>query len=559
MRKHGLCHLILVLLMIFVLQTSDAHAWGPRAMRSIAAMSLQVINDNFPTTFRPGGVVGTNFERDVMSGASAGWQVLAPTVPMNNDQEVIDAIAAQILLLRDVQHYVPTAYFAYRMGVLASLTAHAMLPYGFTWSESEHELRRQIISDIEANIDKYGFESIQENRVFIRDAKSYFSQKRSYQTEDMRLIAHDYRTGLNYNGFLKQGGRAYYLRAVAAVADVWYTVLQTDVNIEDFVLVKPSPRTLTWYFVSEMEYLLNEKDNMAQVEKVYANFDEVNPQMTAAYERLGDIFYANEDEDVKLRGVSEWKKAYDFGDAERRRIGTKLSQHYMKEGKFYLDRASQPIAEETDLNNALQGFMNALDYDRSSDEAAKFIQNTNVAIRERNERLELTLSIIATGERVHEEANRFREAQDFANAISTYRQAIGFFEAVSDEFKVHADTARENIRRLRREISDVINEVLDAASQAIDEGDRARDNKQFDEAIGHYQRVPSVVAVIPADESPTVGREVQDVIALSEKKIEEARVEKLRYEQALAVQQAQQAQQGGAAPAPAPAPAPVAQ
>ena len=141
---------------------------------------------------------------------------------------------------------------------------------------------------------------------------------------------------------------------------------------------------------------------------------------------------------------------------------------------------------------------------------------------------------------------------------------------MDDEFKVHVNTAREKIRRLRREISDVINEVLDAASQAIDEGDRSRDNKQFEEAIGHYQRVPSIVAVIPADESPTVARDVQDVIALSEKKIEEARVEKLRYEQALqAQQQAQQAQQQGARssrgsctgarPAPAPAPAPPAQ
>lgn len=552
MRKHGLCHVVLVLLMIFTLKVSDAYAWGPRAMRSITAMSLQVITDSFPNTFRPGGIVGPNFERDVMAGASAGWQVLTPSVPLNSDEEVIEAIAAQILLLRDVQNYGPTAYFAYRMGVLASLTAHAMLPYGFTWSEAEHDLRRQIISDIESHIDKYGFESIQENRIFIRDPKSYFSQKRSYQEDDKRLIAHDYKTGLNYNGFLKQGGRAYYLRAVAAVADVWYTVLQNNINVEDFILTKPSPRTLTWYFVDEMEYLLNEKQNMTQVEKVYVNFEEVNPGIMEAYERLGDIFYASEDENIKLRGVAEWKKAYDFGDADRRRIGTKLSRHYMKEGKFYLDRSSQPIAEETDLNNALQAFMNALDYDRSSDEAAKYIQNTNVAIRERNERLEVTLSIIATGERVHEEANRFREAQDFANAISTYRQAIGFFEAVDDEFKVHANTATENIRRLRREITDVINEVLDAASQAIDDGDQARDKKQFDEAIGNYQRVPSVVAVIPADESPTVAREVQDVIALSEKKIEEARVEKLRYEQALAVQQAQQAQQGqqgGARPA----------
>ncbi len=558
MLKHGLFRVVVMLALIIALQVSDAYAWGPRAMRSITAMALQVIKDDFPNTFRPGGVVGPNFERDVMAGASAGWQILTPATPLNNDEEVIQAISFEIILLRDVRQYGPTAYFAYRMGVLASLTAHAMLPYGFTWSESEHELRRQIISGIEQHIDKYGFRPMQNNRIFVRNARDYFDQKRNYQTEDKRLIANDYQAGKGYEGFMKQGGPAYFIRAVEAIADVWYTVLQEDTPVVEFSLSKPSARTLTWYFVNEMEYLVNEKQNMTQVEKVYANFEKVNPQMMETYERLGDIFYTNESREVKQRGVSEWQKAYNFSGPRRREIGRKLSGHYMSLGKFYLDRASQPIAEDTDLNTALESFSNALDFDRTNDDAAKFIQETNVAIRERNERLEVTLSIIATGERVHEEANRFREADDFANAISTYRQAVGFFEAVDDEFKVHKNTAQEKIRRLRREVADVINEVLDAGSEALDKGDQSRESKQFEEAIGHYQRVPSIVAVIPADESPSVAQDVQELVAMSEKKIDEARVEKLKYEQAqqaLAAQQAQQAQQGGGQ---APVQAPVA-
>ncbi|HOH29510.1 MAG TPA: hypothetical protein PLC40_07540, partial [Candidatus Hydrogenedentes bacterium] len=546
MPKHGLFRMIIMLTLLVAVQVSDAYAWGPRAMRSITAMALQVIKDDFPNTFRPGGVVGVNFERDVMSGASAGWQKLVPSTPLNNDAEVVQAISCEILLLRDVRHYGPTAYFAYRMGVLASLTAHAMLPYGFTWSGEEHELRRQIISDIEKHIDQYGYESMQGNREFIRSASEYFAQKRSYQAQDRQLIAHDYRkTGLGYDGFLKQGGRAYFIRAVEAVADVWYTVLQEDAPAAGWSFPKPSPRTLTWYFVNEMEYLINEKSNMSQVEKVYDNFERVNPQLMEAYEQLGDIFYANEDAKVKERGVAEWQKAYNFSGPRRQELGKKLSSHYMNEGKFYLERAGQPIAEDTDLNTALEMFTSALDFNRLNEDAADLIQKTNVAIRERNERLEVTLSIIATGERVHEEANRFREGRDFANAISTYRQAIGFFEAVDDEFKEHKNTAQEKVRRLNREVSDVINEVLDAGSQALDEGDRAREAKQFEEAIGHYQRVPGIVAVVPADESPSVTRDVQELIAMSEKKVEDARVEKLRYEQALQAQQAQQAQQGG--------------
>ncbi len=543
MRKKSVFYVVLAMVATSLLWPAPAHAWGPRAMRSITAMGLQVLKHDFPNTFRPGGIVGPNFERDVMLGAADGWQVAAKRTPLNSDSEVIEAIASEILLLREVRLYGPTPYFAYRMGVLASLTAHAMLPYGFSWNSDEHELRRQIIADIEQDIDNYGFSVAQKNREFIRHAQEYFRQRRAFHAEDKRLIAHDYHVGLNYDGFLKQGGRAYFVRTVEAVADVWNTVLRADAAAVGFALSKPSPRTLTWYFVDEMEFLLNVKNNMHQVEKVYSNFDLVNPRLVEAYDVLGDIFYANDNRDVKLRGVSEWQKAYDLGGPERSRIGRKLSAHYMSEGKSFLDRAGQPESEETDLNNALNAFERALDFDRSSDMAAQLIQDTHVAIRERNERLEVTLNIIATGERIHEEANRYREAGDYANAISTFRQAIGFFEAVDDEFRDQAQTAREKIRRLRREIEDVIRDVLDAASQAIDEGDRARDRNQYDEAIGHFQRVPGILVVIPDDESPSVARDKQDLIAMSNRKLEETNIQKLRYEQAQAEQA--QVQAGG--------------
>lgn len=555
MRKHGLCHVILMVVLLIALQASNAHAWGPRSMHSITHMALQMIKYDFPVFFRPDGAVGVNFERDVLAGAGMGWQFLADRYPLDNDALVVQAIASEIMLLRELRYFdftyygvdnfdiVLTSYFTYRMGALASLVAHAILPYGMTWAEQDHELKRLITEDIEKYIDGYNFRATQSRRVFIANAEDYFRQRRSQKEQDQKLIAHDYRTGLNYNGFMKQGGPTYFVRAVEAVADVWYTILQPEAKGAGFTLSKPSRRALTWYFVDEMTYLLNERGNMTLVERIYTNFEKVNPQIMDAYEQLGDVFHGSDDPAIKLRGVEEWRKAYNFGGANRRRIGAKLSEHFMDEGKVLFERASMPTAQDMDLDNALQAFQRSLDYDRTNESAAQFIQETNVAIRERNERLEVTLSIIATGERVHEEANRFRDARDFANAISTYRQAIGFFEAVDDEFKVHADTAREKIRRLQREISDVINLVLDTASEAISDGDRARDSKMFDDAIGNYQRVPSILAVIPADESPKVAQDMQEIIAQSERKIEEARVEKLRYEQML-----QEQAQAGATP-----------
>ncbi|MCK5861343.1 MAG: hypothetical protein KAH38_02585, partial [Candidatus Hydrogenedentes bacterium] len=288
MRKYFLClSVVLVATLLCMGLVSDVYAWGPRATRSITAMALQVLKHDFPNTFRPGGIVGPNFERDVMTGASDGWQQLTERGSLRNDEEVIQAIVSEMLLLREARRYGPTSYFAYRMGVLAALTADIMLPYGFSWTPEDHELRRLIITDIEKNLNSYNFSVPQKHRLFIRDARSYFAKRRSFFSEDERLIAHDYKMGTGYDGFMKQAGRAYFIRAIETIADVWNTVLRTDIASNKFKIVKPSERTLTWYFLDEMEFLINSKNNMQQLEKVYTNFEEVNPHIADAYDQLG--------------------------------------------------------------------------------------------------------------------------------------------------------------------------------------------------------------------------------------------------------------------------------
>jgi hypothetical protein len=97
-----------------------------------------------------------------------------------------------------------------------------------------------------------------------------------------------------------------------------------------------------------------------------------------------------------------------------------------------------------------------------------------------------------------------------------------------------------------------VNDVLDSASQAIDEGDRSKDSNRFDEALGSYGRVAAIVAVIPDDEHPTVLQDKQNIVEMAGKKAEEAKVAKVRYEQAMADQAAVKAPAApGAAAAPA--------
>jgi tetratricopeptide (TPR) repeat protein len=540
---------VVALLATGLLVPVEAHAWGPRAMQSITAMSLQMLSLDFPNIFRPGGAVGTNFEVDVLNGARDGVQVLGGAEPLNNDREAVLAMGNQVALLREARKFGPTSYFAYRMGVLASLTANVFIPFGFAWTEEEKAIQAKVMEDIDRNLDSYGFIPEAHNREFVRDAVTYMKMRRGFYAEDKILIASDYKSGVGYRGFMKQGGRAYFTKTAETVADVWNTVLRAEPAGRE--MMRPSPRSLTWYFVDEMAYLLKNKSNVQQAKRVYENFEKVNPQIVEAYEKVGDIFYAVDSRDSKLRGIDEWQKAYSLGGPERARLGKKLANHYLDEGKVYLERAAKPGSEDSDLPTALNSFEQALTYDRTSQDAAKLIQDTNTAIQARNERLEMTINIISTGEKVRAEADNFRDKQDWANAIKTYRQAIGFFEAVDEEFKEQAGTAKENVRKLKKSIQDVVNDVLDAASSAIDDGDRAKEANRFDEAIGAYDRVGAIVSVIPDDENPTVLTDKANMAEMAGKKKEEANVAKVRYETALQDQAKQPAAGGAAAPRPA--------
>lgn len=534
---------------------TQGFAWGPRAQQSLTVMAMQVVKQDYPNTFRTGGSAGISYEKDVLAGAAAGWELLKSFEPLNNDTEAIQAIASEIQLLRDIRAYGPTSYFAYRMGVLSALVADVMMPYGFAWSPQDEAIQKKVFADIDAHLDGFGFTPNQKNRLFIRDCQEYFRERRQFLADDKRLILNDYTAGKGYDGLLKEGGPAYFSRTVEAIADAWNTVLRPE---PDASQAPASKRMLTWYFVSEIEYLLKVKKNTFQADKVYANFEKVNPGIVEATEKIGDLYYEFGTSESQKRGVREWRLAYGSAGPERSRIAGKLSSHYLKEGQGFLDNAAKPGAKDDDLPNALNSFEQAMEFDPSSQQAMDLIHQTHIAIDERNTHRNTIIAIIAQAEKAQEQADKMRVGGDAGNAIMTYRKVIGLYESVDDTFKDLDKTARDGIRKTKKDITDVINEVLDRASDAIDEGEAHKEANRFDEAIASYSKVSGIVSVIPEDEKPELAQQKQDVIELANKKVEEAKVAKLRYEQSLKEQQEREQQarrRGGAAAAQQQAPA----
>lgn len=542
--------LAILLTLTVGLVTPEALAWGPRAKRTISVMAMQVIKDEFTNVFRPGGMTGPNYEEDVLRGTEAGYAVLGTEVPLSNDAETIQAVSIEIQLLRDVRQYGPSSYFAYRLGVLSALVGDIMMPYGFVWNAEDERIQQRMNSDIEVNIDHFGFNPRQKQRYFLRDPREYFQKMRSFYAEDKRIIRGDYENGSGFEGFLGKSGPAYFEHAVGAVTDAWYTVLRPE---GDASHSSSSRRALAWYFVDEMNYLLTVKKNLNQADKVYNNFVEVNPGLPNAFDKIGDMYYAFGALDTTLRGVREWKTAFDQMGSDRGGVAAKLTEHFMKEGKAFLESASKPGSKDTDLPNALNNFEQALEFAPTNNELAALIEKTHKAIAERKERYETMVRIIAAAEKTQAEAEKARLAGDRGGAISTYRQAIALFSGVSNEFKDLESTAKESTRKLIKSINDTINEILDEASDVIDKGEKAKDNHEYEQAIAEYSKVPTIVGVIPDDVNPQLTQDKQQVIELATRKIEEAKVAKLRYDEIKkeAEEAAKRGNRGGGAARPA--------
>ncbi|MFP4501263.1 MAG: hypothetical protein ACLFTT_09725 [Candidatus Hydrogenedentota bacterium] len=516
--------------LLLAVAMSDAAAWDARAQRTIAYMSLQVIQEDYPDILR-------QYDRDILRGAKTGYEEFADTMPLSDADDAVAAVGAQIQLLRNVREYGVNSYFAFRMGVLSSLVADVMVPFGFAWTPQEQSIQARMEEDIEAHLDNYRYVRADSRRTYVRNAQAYFYEKRRFHNENKQIIAEDYTSGAGYAGLLRNAGQDYFNKAINAVADTWHTVLRSQADATD---QEASPTMLTWYFVKEIAYFLEVQENFQRANRAYELFQRKNPGILRAYEEVGDLYYAFGSEQAVERGVNEWKLAYSLRGSRRKNVGEKLSAHYMRVGREYFDKERY---DDTDLPNALDAFQEALKYNRADTEAADYVQQVNRKIKEREELRELYLEIISKAEAIREEASRAALEGDYGTAIIQYRKGINLFESVGDEFDNLAETADSGVSDLTKDMDQVIQEIINKATGALDEGEAARDDRRYDEAIRAFERVPSILDEIPEDVSQSQLEDKRDLQEMSEQKIQEAKREKAEFERRQ--REAQQAQQAG--------------
>lgn len=525
------------------LMAFDAAAWGSRAQRAICSTAIQVMRGTYPNAFKTQDV---NYDEDVFRGADADPAILNGGKPFAREEDAMAAVEHEIRLLREVRKFGFGSYFSYRMGLLGAVTADLVLPFSLDPTAEAAHIREQLEADVDKVLDRFTFTSEKQNLKYVRDGEKYLAERRAFFSDSRPIIANDYQTGKGSSGYMKEAAQIFFARSVSSVADVWNTVLRIAGEPAD---VAPSEKVVVGYLVAEIQYLLQKKGNFNQAVKSYANLEQVAKNAPDPYEKAGDLFYAYgirnlsvagaPAEEAKERGVREWRIAYDMPGSERREIGRKLSRHYIGVGEALLASAQRPGASDQDLPNALHAFTQALEFDQTSRTAAQRINETNIAIKERNERRSVNSVIIASAEKVKVQAEKARVNGDFGNAITTYTQAVNLYQTIDAEFTDQATVAKDGIKEISKSITDIINQVLDAASDEIDKGDKAVTEHRFEDAQACYERVPNVLGVVPGDETTTYGKEKRDILDLAKKKIDDGKEAKRRWEEAEARRKAE--------------------
>ncbi len=520
---------------------TEAGAWGPTAQKSIVATAFQVLSQLYNNPFKNADI---SYESEVLRGAVNYRSELAG-VPMGSRMEAINAVGTEIQILREVRQYGVGSYFSYRMGVLAGLVSDVMLPFSFEHDAQSQRLLEQISEDIDEHLKTYHMTSRPKHLEYVRNPTLYFREKQQFFDDAKTLILADYQIGRGYEGFMTQGGQAFFEKGVVAVADCWYTVLRTEGDTSD---MDPSGKSVVSYFVSEIEYLLTEKKNLLEAEKAYRRLSELNSTNQSVYERIGDAFYEFGTREARERAVQEWDAALAMNGTQRKRILSKLSNHYLDQGKELFNQSSEPDAAPETLQLALGAFTRALEYDRADEEAANLINETQVAITERNERQQLAIQTVASTEAVLREAEASFASEQNEDALALYEKAILVAGQVTPEFPEQAQAAKDATDTANRMINRIIRRVLDQAQDMIDEGDRLVEDKKFEEAISRYHGVETVLNVVSDQEGPDAEQK-QKLIEEARSKVDDAERAKVQYEE---LQKSQAATGGapGARPAP---------
>ena len=387
---------------VLVATAGPAMAWGPDTHESVVSAAGHIYSRNSPVPL-------TNLMSYIRQGATIGEEE-DRALYLQYSVDPVQAIQREMFLLQGVRSDRVDPYFAYRLGALGKKVVEHVAPM----RDGSAAIREQYYADVDRAVSRVSLTGSTRNIV---EPAAYFGVINREAQSNNGTIAVDYRSGVGFDGLASSNLSKDVSRAVDCVADVWYTIFQSNVEFIDI-----SRSDMRNYMLSSIEFYLK-SGNVSEVEDVYVRARQMNLLDAEMKEKVGNYYYDNE-------YFEEALAVYDELLATNPRIpdvSRRISDYHVSLGKRALNR--------NDLDAAQVSFQDAVNADQLNEDAQRQLVTTTRAIEKREARYVEQQGHNEAGQRLLLEAEGADQRREYAQAIQYLRDAQDRYSNVTTEFE----------------------------------------------------------------------------------------------------------------------------
>jgi tetratricopeptide (TPR) repeat protein len=392
---------ILTAVALALLAAFPAAAWGPRTQAAIVSTAMNLLSKN-------GDAPLIRLSSEIKAGAAVSVSDIELSYPdlANNP---LQAVESEMALLAAMRQSRVDAYYAYRMGVLGKVVAMITSPM----RGAQINYRNQYNEDSDKAINGVQLRQAPRKEV---DPRTYFQRVFLEAQASEEMILKQYQDGMGFKGVAASTFPIDASRSVAAVCDVWWTVLSSrtvpggvsEVQMQRYVLEAYA------FFIGRR----NEKEiDLANAQ--YGALAPITPDMRA---KIGDLLLESGFQD---RAIREYE-AVMAAAPDRRDVVQKVSDFYVAKGDAAL--------QENKLEEARADFEKAAKANPLHGSAeSKRLQAENL-ILERDGRLAAQQAAIQSANDMRDLAEQEAQKNRYAEAIALLGQAEAAYKEVTEEF-----------------------------------------------------------------------------------------------------------------------------
>ncbi len=432
-----------------------AHAWGTQAQIAIVSTAAELIT-------KQEGILLSNLKSDIRDGASVGSNQLSLLMP-GWDTNPLISLQAQMDLLQAMRGERIDPYYAFRLGVLGKMAARLSAPL----ADANPAYRDLYYADAELNITRVRW-TIEKRRHV--DPMTYFAEARALADRNADVILKDYQEGVGFRGTAQLSFADDASRSIAAVADVWHTILRGPA-----VATAVSEDQVRAYFLDSMRFYI-ERGNARETEAAYQRIANRGIMTPDFQKNLGDLYFDGEQYD---KAIPEYEAVLAVAPG-RRDVIERISEYYIRMGDIAM--------KDNRLEEGEASFESAINADKLNRDAQLRLFDARAQIEARDERRAMAETAVDTAQAGLRESEQYIFAQKYADAMRRLQECVQLFASVSNEFPDLYTTARSGELTAETRLSQVRGEIIDNSPNLSGAG--ARDNvmRQAEQAAAEMSK-----------------------------------------------------------------------